>query len=256
MSDEHALYAAIVAEPNDDAARRALGAYYDDRGDPRGELIRLQLESAEKDAAGIFDGKLYRRARDLLKKHGRTWAAPLADLITGYEFHRGFIGEVTLPLDRFLDVAPALFAAAPIQHVNLTKPRTRWLELLRSPHLPRLISLALSRLDLDDNDAKIVASAEGLRTLRYLSLSKNRIDRDGVEALAASPWLARLDVLDLSGNPCDPVPKPAGLDLDGRVTAIDRPALANVLVSRYGPRPWLANPTNPDALPPSRDSYR
>jgi uncharacterized protein (TIGR02996 family) len=253
---EHELYAAILAEPNDPAPRRALAAHYDGRGDPRGELIRVQLELAEKRAAGLRDGALFRRQRVLVQAHGRAWAAPLADLIADHKFHRGLIGEVTLPLDRFLDVAPSLFAAAPIQHVNLTRPRTRLAELLRSPHLARLSSLALDRLDLDDNDATTIARAEALRTLRYLSLADNRIGRAGVEALAASPWLARLDVLDLSNNPCDPVPRPAARDVDGRVTAVERPALANELVSRYGPRPWLANPADPDAWPLPRDSYR
>lgn len=256
MSDEHELYTAIVAEPNDAALRRALAAHYDGRGDPRGELIRVQLALADQAVAGELDGKLLRRERELVKAHGRAWAAPLADLISGYRFHRGLLGEVTLPLDRFLDVAPSLFAAAPIQHVNLTRPRTRLGELLRSPHLARLSSLALEDLDLDDEDARAIARAEGLRTLRYLALGNNRIGRAGVEALAASPWLARLDVLDLSNNPCDPIPRPGGRDLDGRVTAIDRPALANELVSRYGARPWLANPTNPEAWPLPRDSYR
>lgn len=256
MSDEHELYAAIVAEPNDPAPRRALAAHYDGRGDPRGELIRVQLEWAEKRAAGVRDGALFRRQRDLLQAHGRAWAAPLADLITDYKFHRGFIGEVTLPLDRFLDVAPSLFGAAPIQHVNLTMPRARLAELLRSPHLARLSSLALDRLGLDDSDAQAIARADAMRSLRYLSLAGNRIGRAGVEALAASPWLAHLDVLDLSSNPCDPVPRPAAHDLDGRVTAIERPALANELVSRHGARPWLANPSDPDTWPLPRDSYR
>ena len=256
MSQEHQLYAAIVAEPNDDGLRRALAAHYDGRGDPRGELIRIQLELADKAAGGVLDGKLIRRERELLKAHGRAWAAPLADLITDGKFHRGLIGEVTLSLDRFLEVAPAVFAAAPIQHVNLTAPRTRWRELLRSPQLARLASLGLERLDLTDDDAKLIAGAEALRSLRWLSLARNKIGSAGVEALAASPWLARLDVLDLSLNPCDPVPRPAGRDLDGRVTAIDRPAFADVLVSRYGERPWLANPANPDAWPLPRDAYR
>jgi uncharacterized protein (TIGR02996 family) len=256
MSDEHELYAAIVAEPNDPAPRRALAAHYDGRGDPRGELIRTQLELADKEARGVLDGKLIRRERELLEAHGSAWAAPLADLITGHKFHRGLIGEVTLSVDRFLDVAPALFAAAPIQHLNLTRPRTRWAELLRSPHLAHLSSLALEDLGLDDEDAKAIARADALRRLHYLALGNNRIGRAGVEALAASPFLARLDVLDLSNNPCDPIPRPGGRDLDGRVTAIDRPALANELVSRHGERPWLANPAHPDAWPLPRDSYR
>jgi uncharacterized protein (TIGR02996 family) len=256
MSDEHELYAAILAEPNDPAPRRALAAHYDRKGDPHGELIRVQLDLADKRSRGERDPKLLRREDELLKAHGRAWAAPLADLIAGYKLHRGLIGEVTLPLDRFLDVAPTLFAAAPIQHVNLTQPRTRLAELLRSPHIARLSSLALASLGLGDNDAKAIARADALRTLHYLSLAHNKIGETGVEALAASPYLARLDVLDLTNNPCDPVPRPGGRDLDGRVTAIDRPALANVLVSRYGERPWLANPANPDAWPLPRDAYR
>ena len=256
MSDEHELYATILAEPNDPAPRRALAAHYDGKRDPRGELIRVQLELADKKARGERDRALLRREDELLKAHGRAWAAPLADLISGHKFHRGLIGEVTLPLDRFLEVAPTLFAAAPIQHVNLTAPRTRLAELLRSPHLARLSSLALEGLDLGDEDARAIARADALRTLHYLSLANNRIGRAGVEALAASSFLARLDVLDLSNNPCDPVPRPGGRDLDGRVTAIDRPALANELVSRHGERPWLANPANPDAWPLPRDSYR
>jgi uncharacterized protein (TIGR02996 family) len=256
MSDEHALYAAIVADPNDEAPRRALAAYYDGRGDPRGEFIRLQLDNATREVAGTLTGAQIDRERTLLEAHGPAWAAPLADLITGYKFHRGFIGEVTLPLDRFLDAAPTLFSMAPIQHVNLTAPRTRLAELLGSRHLARLTSLSLSRLGLDDEDAKVIAQQEGMRTLRWLSLASNRIGRPGVEALAASPWLARLPYLNLFGNPCDPIPRPAGRDLDGRVTFVERPPLASELESRYGPRPWLANPEDPDAWPLPRDSYR
>ena len=256
MSDEHELYAAVVADPNDEAPRRALAAYYDGRGDPRGELIRLQLEIAAKEAKGVLDGKLIRRERELIRAHGRTWAAPLADLIQSSKFHRGFIGEVTLPLDRFLDVAPTLFAAAPIQHLNLTLPRTRLAELLRSPHLGRLTSLALEDLGLTDEDARAIARAEGMRALRWLALGGNKIGRAGVEALAASPWLANLAVLDLTHNPCDPIPKPAGRDHDGRVTFVERPPLASELESRHGARPWLANPEDPDVWPLPRDAYR
>jgi uncharacterized protein (TIGR02996 family) len=256
VSQEHELYAAVLADPNDEAPRRALAVFYDAKGDPHGELIRLQLELAAQQATGVRDGKLLARERELIKKHGRAWAAPLADLITGHAFHRGFIGEVTLPLDRFLDVAPTLFAAAPIQHLNLTAPRIRLAELLRSPHLARLTSLGLDNLGLTDDDARAIAGAETLRALRYLSLSFNKIGRPGVEALAASPWLASLAVLDLTKNPCDPIPKPAGHDVDGRVTAIDRPMIANELVARHGERPWLANPEDPDTWPLPRDAYR
>lgn len=256
MSDEHALYAAIIAEPNDDAARRALAAYYDAKGNPLGELIRVQLELAPQRAQGKPSGKLLLREEALIKAHGRAVAAPLGDLISGSKLHRGLIGEVTLSLDKFLDVAATLFASAPIQHLNVTAPRTRWSEFLRSPHLARLSSLSLSKLGLGDDDARAIAGAETLRTLCWLSLSHNQIGRPGVEALAASPWLANLRVLDLTRNPCDPIPRPGAVDLDGRVTAIDRPMIADELVRTYGPRRWLADPPDPDAWPLPRDSCR
>lgn len=256
MTDERELYAAVLADPDNDDRRRALAAFYDRRQDRRGELIRIQLESAAKEAHGELDGALLRRQRMLINAHGREWAAPLANLVPEFKFHRGLIGQVTLPLDRFLDVAPALFALAPIQHVDLTAPRTRLAELLGSPHLDRLTSLGLEGQGLDDADAQTIAGAERLDKLRWLSLANNGIGRPGIEALAASPVLAHLDVLDLSNNPCDPVPRPAGWKLDGRVTAIERPALADELEARYGKRPWLANPANPDAWPLPRDSYR
>jgi uncharacterized protein (TIGR02996 family) len=257
MSNEHELYAAVLAAPSDDAPRRALAAFYDAKGDPHGELIRVQLELADPAIVGTAgEGKLLIREDQLLKAHGRAWAAPLSDLIAGHKFIRGLIGQVTLSLDRFLDAAPTLFAAAPIQHLNLTPPRTRFAELLRSPHLGRLISLSFDRIGLDDEDARAIAAAEAMRTLRWLSLARNKIGRPGVEALAASPWLARLAVLDLFKNPCDPIPRPAARELDGRVTAIDRPAIADELVATFGPRPWLANPADPDRWPLPRDAYR
>jgi uncharacterized protein (TIGR02996 family) len=227
ISDERGLYAAVLADPNDDDRRRALAAWYDERGDPRGEFIRIQLANAATEAVGVFDGRLIMRERELLVTHGDAWRAPLANLCPECTFHRGLIGEVTLSADRFLEVAPALFAAAPIQHLNLTAPIT-WLSgLISTPYLARLVSLGLDGVGLADDDARALADAPGLRHLSWLGLSRNRIGRAGVEALAASRWLARLDVLDLSLNPGEPTPKPGGDD-----------------------------PENPDAWALPRDSYR
>ena len=255
ISDEPELYAAVLADPNDDDRRRALAAWYAERGDPRAEFILIQLRNAATEAVGVFDGKLIMRERELLVAHSAAWRAPLSKFFVECTFHRGLIGEVTLPVDRFLAVAPALFAAAPIQHLNLTAPATQLRRLL-STSLAGLVSLSLERLGLDDDDATALAGSSQLQRLSWLSLARNRIGRGGVEALAASPYLAHLDVLDLYRNPCDPTPKPGGHDLDGRVTAIDRPVVADELITRHGPRPWLANPDNPDTWPLPRDSYR
>ena len=254
MSPE--LLAAVLLDPDDDGARRALGRHREELGDPQGELVRLQLEDADLGVDGLIDGVLVGLIRKLLAVHGATWAAPVAGLVDGYAFHRGLVGEVTLALDRYLDIAPDLYAVAPIQHVNLTAPATRLASLFGSPHVERLVSISLAGLRLGDDGARLIAAADGPRTLRWLSLAHNGIGTAGVEALAAARWLADLPTLDLSQNPCDPVPHPAARDLDGRITAVETPALSWQLTARHGPRAWLANPETPDAWPIGRDAHR
>lgn len=251
-----ALHAAIMADPDAAEPRRALAAYYDALGDPRGEFIRLQLDIATQKAVGIRDGALLGRERALLTAHRTQWTPPFAPLVTTYRYHRGMIGEVELPLDRFLDIAATLLSAAPIQHLDLTAPRTRLAELFTSPHLSRLTSLSLERMSLGDSEARLIADAPKPPQLRWLSLAGNRIARPGVEALAASRPLRELDVLDLSNNPCDPVPRPGAYELDGTVTAVDNLEIAEELSRAHGFPRWLRVPDNLDAWPLSRDSYR
>ncbi|MFC6010495.1 hypothetical protein [Nocardia lasii] len=255
LRDEHGLRHAILDDPDAEGPRRDLAGYLRRRAHPQGEFIDLQLDLAATAASGHHDGPLIRRERELLRAHGAEWAAPIADLVDDYRFHRGAVGEITLPLDRFLAEGAHLRRLAPIQHVNLTGTADRLAELLVSPHLAGLVSLELVGLGLTDDHATQLATAPGLDHLHWLGLSHNRIGEPGVRALAASPHLHALPVLDLTRNPCDPVPRPGGNDLDGRVTAIDRTPLTDELFHHHGPH-WLANPENPDTWPLPRDSYR
>src|SRR5262245_19136870 len=106
MSDREGLLAAIAADPDDDTPRLVLADYLDERDDPLGEFIRLQMaleplrtrrdDPAEelerhKCLAGIPPGaerrdedwpvaRQIRRERDLLRAHEAEWlgeAAPL-----------------------------------------------------------------------------------------------------------------------------------------------------------------------------------
>ena len=47
MSDEAAFLAAIAAEPADDTRRLVYADWLDERGDPRGEYLRLELQLHE-----------------------------------------------------------------------------------------------------------------------------------------------------------------------------------------------------------------
>lgn len=84
------LLAAVYANPSDIGLRVVYGDWLTQHGDPRGELISLQLAAPTP--------KSESRIRSLIKQHWRTWVGPLADWFTrGYsrgtevaEFKAGF----------------------------------------------------------------------------------------------------------------------------------------------------------------------
>ena len=88
----------VFAQPDDDGERSVLGDWLIERGDPRGELIALQL--APRTRARLF------RERALLERHGRKWYAELATAIHWPKFERGFIATcmVNVPRLRSLTV--------------------------------------------------------------------------------------------------------------------------------------------------------
>ncbi|HTL33788.1 MAG TPA: TIGR02996 domain-containing protein [Kofleriaceae bacterium] len=86
-SGEAELLAAVYESPDDDAPRAVYADWLLERGEPRGELIALQLKrerSREDD----------RRIHELESAHLATWLGPLAT-VPGIELRRGFIGAVT-----------------------------------------------------------------------------------------------------------------------------------------------------------------
>jgi uncharacterized protein (TIGR02996 family) len=83
------LLDAIYADLTDDDARQVYGDYLSERGDPRGELIALQLAPSERTAA---------REQALIAAHGAEWLGALAPIaLPGLaRFTRGFVSGITL----------------------------------------------------------------------------------------------------------------------------------------------------------------
>jgi uncharacterized protein (TIGR02996 family) len=87
------LLAAVYANPSDLGLRAVYGDWLTQHGDPRGELINLQLAPPTP--------KSEARIRSLIKQHWRSWVGPLIDWFTrmntgGYEmpeFKAGFISS-------------------------------------------------------------------------------------------------------------------------------------------------------------------
>jgi hypothetical protein len=243
-----ALLEQVLAAPDDEAPRAAYAVAVR-RSDPdRAKLINVQLRIAR--ALTTDQDRAHLTAGDLISAHGRRWAEPVHDLVEGWQFFRGFVEVVRLDAARFLSVAPQLYRRAPVLHLDLTGVRPVAAELFGSPLLARIKSLELSGIrsenDLGDPEALTLAASPYLGRLEWLDLSNNRIGTDGLEALAASTGLPRLGYLRFDHNAVpDPTPRFADeYDATSRV--------GRELQDRYGPRDWLdARPRF--RWPPGRD---
>src|SRR5688500_3597720 len=118
IATDDAHRAAIAAAPDDDAARLVWADLLQGRGDPRGELIALQVAEAQADAAGDRDRAeaLADAADELLGDHEDAWTPPglaaevLADDVG---FRRGFVEAIELNADQLVDLLDELADAAP-----------------------------------------------------------------------------------------------------------------------------------------------
>ncbi|MDQ3339857.1 MAG: TIGR02996 domain-containing protein [Myxococcota bacterium] len=85
QGDAAALLAAVLENPDDDGARLVLGDVLQEQGDPRGELIALQL--------GAGDAQ---RERALVKQHAHHLLGALHGILKDYTFARGFLARATI----------------------------------------------------------------------------------------------------------------------------------------------------------------
>jgi uncharacterized protein (TIGR02996 family) len=167
LSADHAgggdeLLAQIAAAPDDDAPRRVYADYLTERGDPRGELIALQLAPPSAVTA--------KRAASLVRKHGLAWLGPLGAVVdaASLELERGFLvratlGTATTPFDAW---AATLEPRARAELAHVTElglgesfPLAIARELLATPP-PRLRRLVVHAPPLVDAITRVVPELE------------------------------------------------------------------------------------------------
>jgi uncharacterized protein (TIGR02996 family) len=207
MDPHEAFLQAIVANPDDDMPRLVYADWLEERGDPRGEFIRLQWTVAQL-PAGPERRELEARARYLLGRHEREWLGPIRAMgIRGEAtelFRGGLVESVTISTPDLLKHADELFRLAPIRHLRLFKTGRHVLTLAALPYLAGVSTLDLANAHkFDDNNhldtagVQALASSPYLTRLTTLDLRWNRIGDEGVGALASSPYLGRLTNLNL-----------------------------------------------------------
>jgi uncharacterized protein (TIGR02996 family) len=204
MTDGEALFATILAEPDEDTPRLVYADWLDENNQPaRAEFVRVQVALASSPTLALVS-----REKTLLALHEEEWLAPLKasgqplEGGAGAQFRRGFVEVVWMSARGFIDKAAGLFAQAPVRELRVTLATPDdFRRLMNTPRLTRLRGLDLSDRRLGD-----VAVAELLRSqfstsLRELRLRGCAITDRGARMLAAPGFDWPLGELDVSHNP-------------------------------------------------------
>ncbi len=198
MSAVEPTLAAVLERPDDLLARLLHAEVLEARGDPRGELIRVQCALASETGRSARIG-LRQRETALLRAHGRRWLAPVRAMRGKGELRRGFIEKVTVPLWKGLPPGlAALFAQEPVRDVDLgySQKNEPILEFFAMGLLGRLTHL---RMAASEALVARLAEAEGAEGLRYLGLRGYALKDTGLGLLATAPRLAGLEELCVGG---------------------------------------------------------
>jgi uncharacterized protein (TIGR02996 family) len=200
MTDHDAFLDAIRENPDDDAHRLVYADWLEERGDPRGEFIRVQCELARLPKSNRRRAKLEAREEELLKKRRAEWTRPLRAIVGDLGFERGLVTWATAKARKFLDHADALFCLAPIQHLRLNDSKAHIKELAVCSALKHLRTLSLESNAIGGTRAAILLASRHLANVTALILNHNHIGVAGARALAVSPHLGRLTRLAAVGN--------------------------------------------------------
>src|SRR4051794_33447884 len=126
MSLEEAFLRDICANPDEDAPRLIYADWLDEQGEPAGVaragFIRAQIALAIPQTEEREKKALVGRQDALLKKWRATWTKPFRKMFARCEFRRGFIEQVTIHADTFLEHGPNLITRLPLRHVKLRDP--------------------------------------------------------------------------------------------------------------------------------------
>jgi uncharacterized protein (TIGR02996 family) len=114
---EQSFWQAIMEDPADDVSRLVYADWLEERGDPRGEFIRVQCALDKQPWVHGITDILQGRERELLAKHRQEWGEPWSKLLgTGFSFHRGFVAAVTV---EDISLIPELLQQSPIEGLTI-----------------------------------------------------------------------------------------------------------------------------------------
>lgn len=202
MTEEMEAFLQDIKEhPEDDVPRLIFSDWLEERGDPRGSLMRLQCELSSLPLDAPKRTSRQQKEQQLEKKV-EDWLQPKPQWLSNWESRRG-LWKVYADLHSHPDK----------WSLWVTAHWWPWMDSLRlriwPQHFPQRISsfaiLALNELDLRDNtvgprEAQALANSPHVRNLISLNLQRTGMNDEGIATLSRSPHLSRLRSLDLSYN--------------------------------------------------------
>lgn len=190
----------ICASPDDDAPRLIYADLLDERGDPRGEFIRIQIALARLPCDDPSRAELARRECAMLGRYQTKWSEILRGIAGSAEFCRGFIETAVVDARTFLRRAGDLFRMTPLRHMKLLDVGSSLARLMASPYLARLSMITIFAQHIDDRLTRALADSPHLDNLRSLNIARNRVGDRGIEQIAWSPRFRNLIELDIGDN--------------------------------------------------------
>ena len=152
MDERQAIFAAILAEPDEDLPRLIYADWLDEHDMPvRAEFIRVQVALAREPEYTPRFYELRFREREIIRTCYYPWRAnlPHLDGITWGDYHRGFIGSIAL--SRWQDFEPFADQIWDTEPVTLLEvPRQSLPAMLESPQLDRVCGLKMEGLTYNE----------------------------------------------------------------------------------------------------------
>lgn len=199
-TDEERFLQAIEAHPDDDESRLVYADWLEERGDPRGEFIRVQCEMEE--AEGVDSRRwmtLLGRQEQLLAEYRETWApSPIPE--AKWMFERGLPVRLAVPYEHLWHSLDYLLTFDPVPFLDIVRFDVRH----RAPDFELLQQVTQAAVHPNVNDDVIAyLTQQGIPDLVSLDLSYNRsISWVGIRNLARFPF-TQLSELWLNENRID-----------------------------------------------------
>ena len=181
--DDAALVAALVENPDDLETRLVLADRLLEREDPRGEIIRLDLEARKLDARDPNRRALDEQLEKLHVTYRQRIAGDVASLATESKLAGGFVAHVTMPAPAFKKHGEQMFRAQPIRGLTV-RP---WSDdavatLAKCPHLGLVRELTLESPLTGSERAVAIAPLAGVVLERLDELRFERAITTGPDA--------------------------------------------------------------------------